>query len=66
MPTREQFLRDLRKEGRKKGFDVFIDYGQGKGSHAKIRIGDRRTVLKDGELSPGYIASVRKQLGLPN
>ncbi len=64
MPTRDQFLRALRKEGRKKGFSLFIEYGQGKGSHAKVRIGNRRTVVKDGELSPLYISFVRKQLGL--
>ncbi|WP_299440329.1 hypothetical protein [uncultured Rhodospira sp.] len=64
MPTREQFLQALRKEGRKAGFSVLVEYGKGKGSHAKVSIGGHWVIVMDGELPPNYVKSVRKQLGL--
>lgn len=64
MPTRDQFLRALRREGRKHGFEVLINYRKGKGSHAKVSIGGPWVIVMDGELPPAYTSSVRKQLGL--
>ena len=37
----------------------------GKGSHARITIDGRTTTIKQGELSPAYVALLLKQLGIP-
>lgn len=62
--TRDQFLRQLRKECRSRGWELEIDKKLGKGSHYRISANGRKTTLKGGELSPGYCELVRKQLGL--
>ncbi len=62
---RAQFVRRLRRHCRKHGLEVSVDAARGKGSHVTVQIGARRTILKDGELAPGYIRMVLRQLGLP-
>ncbi len=61
---REQLLRDLRKLAKETGkqFDVYED--RGKGSHYRVTFGDRFTTIKSGELTPGYVRLIRKQLGV--
>jgi len=61
---REAFLRELRKEARKRGVFYREDHDAGKGSHYGISFGDRYTIIKSGELTPNYIKLVKKQLGL--
>ncbi|MBB4265495.1 hypothetical protein GGD89_001114 [Roseospira visakhapatnamensis] len=63
MPTRDQFLRALRRECRKAGYVLLLDTKKGKGSHIEVSVGSRSTYVKDGELSPDYMRLVRKQLG---
>lgn len=62
--TREHLLRQLRKEARRRGHSLQIDTFRGKGSHCRVRLGDKVTTIKSGELSPTYVKLVRKQLGL--
>ncbi len=62
---RAQFVRRLRKYCRNHGLTVSVDAARGKGSHVTIQIGAHRTIVKDGELVPGYVRMVLRQLGLP-
>jgi hypothetical protein len=64
MTSRDQFLSRLSRYCRKNSLDFEFDAGRGKGSHGRIRVGDRTTIVKSGELSPLYIGLVLKQLGL--
>ena len=62
---RDQFIRELRKECKARGWTIVVDVKMGKGSHYEIRTSNgRRTTLKSGELSPIYMNLVRGQLGL--
>ena len=58
-------MRRLRRYCRKHGLTVSVDAARGKGSHVTLRVADRRTIVKDGELAPGYIRMLLRQLGLP-
>lgn len=43
-----------------------IDAVAGKGSHMRVFIGaEKSTTIKSGELPPGYVDLVLKQLGIP-
>jgi hypothetical protein len=62
----EALIRELRALARKTGkrFEVLRDHG--KGSHYRVS-GDRFTTIKSGkagELKPGYVALIKKQLGI--
>jgi hypothetical protein len=61
---REAFIRELRAIARERNqiFQVFTD--KGKGSHYRIRIGDRLTTIQSGELSKLMVKTIRKQLGI--
>ena len=61
---REQFLRDLRKAAKARGLELEVFEDRGKGSHYRIRLGERMSTVKSGDLSPTYIRLVRKQLGI--
>jgi len=60
--TREALLRELRKWARRKGVHFAVIEDKGKGSHYRVEVGTRATVIKSGELRPGYVALIRKQL----
>jgi hypothetical protein len=62
---REQLFSGLRRWCRKNGRPFRVDTVAGKGSHAKVYVGDRATIVKSGELSPVYVGVVLKQLGVP-
>lgn len=61
---REALIRELRALARKSGkhFEVARDHG--KGSHYRVTFGSRFTIIKSGELKPGYVTLVKKQLGI--
>ncbi len=61
---RDQFLRELRKAAKARGLELAVFEDRGKGSHVRVRLGDRMSTVKSGELSPTYVRLVRKQLGL--
>ncbi|WP_413711132.1 hypothetical protein [Rhizobium sp. Rhizsp82] len=47
---------------RKRASSVYED--RGKGSNYRVTFGDRFTTIKSGELTPGYVRLIRKQLGV--
>jgi len=66
---RDRFISLLRTECTVRGWSLVVDKKLGKGSHYRIEVwsGDAmvaKTTLKSGELSPGYMSIIRKQLGL--
>jgi len=61
---RDKLLSRLRRHARKKGLAFNVVRSRGKGSHVTVTLGTRRTIVKDGELKPGYIALIVRQLGL--
>jgi hypothetical protein len=61
---REQFLRQLRREARVLKVEFRIERAEGKGSHYRIYFGNRVSTVKSGELKPGYVKLIRRQLGL--
>lgn len=62
---RAQFIARLRRLARKQGAALTIDEGRGKGSHMTVTLGARFTIVKSGELKPGYVRVLLRQLGLP-
>jgi len=63
--TRSQFLSRVRRLARQQDLQLTIEEGRGKGSHITVTLGSYRTIVKSGELKPGYVQVVLKQLGLP-
>jgi hypothetical protein len=63
---RSRFIRQLRQFCRKTGRSMSVDFTMGKGSHAGIKVDDKRTIIKAGELTPKEIRSLLRQLGLPS
>lgn len=61
---RDQFIRQLTKEARRLGRSLEVDMARGKGGHCVVRLGDRFTVVKSGEITPTMAKVIRRQLGL--
>ena len=61
---REALIRELRALAKETGQRFEVITGRGKGSHYQVRFGDRKTTIKSGELREGYVALVKKQLGI--
>ena len=61
-----EFLRRLRRLGRKNGIRVRRDEKRGKGSHAALYYGRHRTIIKDltKEISPGLLDRHCRDLGI--
>lgn len=61
---REALIRELKAKARKEGksFEIFAD--KGKGSHYRVKFDGRLTTIKSGELTPGYVRLIKKQLGI--
>jgi hypothetical protein len=37
---------------------------KGKGSHYRVNLGEKFTTIKSGELRPGYVNLIKRQLGV--
>jgi mRNA interferase HicA len=61
-----EFIKRIRKLGRRKGLSVVFDTRPGKGSHGRLWLGDHFTTIKDRrkEISKGLLAEMLKQLGI--
>lgn len=61
---REALLRELKAYARKreKPIEVFTD--KRKGSHYRVSFDEKMTTIKSGELTPGYVRLIKKQLGI--
>lgn len=59
-----EFIRRIRKLGRKRGVAVIVTKDRGKGSHQTLSYSGHETVVKHGEIGQGLLATMLKQLGL--
>jgi mRNA interferase HicA len=61
-----EFVRRVRKLGRKRGVPVDLQAERGKGSHGTLFYGDRLTVIRNlkDEIKTGTLHAMLKQLGL--
>ena len=61
-----EFVARLKRIGRARGVDVFVNPEMGKGSHMTLYYGRRFTILKDPrkEIGPGLLSTMIRQLGL--
>lgn len=61
-----EFLRKLKKLGKKKSIKVLLIEERGKGSHCTIEFGDRFTIIRNlkDELKTGTYNAMLKQLGI--
>lgn len=64
--TVNEFLRELRKLGRKSGVVVRVDYSAGRGSHGRVYYGDRFTTIKgrNKTLGQGLQRKMLRDLGI--
>ena len=64
--TGDEFVRRLRRIGRKRGIAVRFEPRPGKGSHGRLYYGDRFTTVKDRrkEIGAGLLAAMLRQLEL--
>ncbi len=63
----KEFIRRARKWANKKGLPFALDTKHGKGSHAALYIGNRRTTVKHDEIGKGLLRAMLKQLDIdPN
>ena len=63
-----EFMRRIRRLGRRRGVTVRFSEKRGKGSHGTLFFGSRSTVVKNRkkQLSRDLLAVMLKQLGLSN
>jgi mRNA interferase HicA len=64
--TGAEFIRKVKKLGRRRGVPVVFVVERGKGSHGTLYFGDRLSIIKHRatELKPGLLHAMLKQLGL--
>ena len=64
--TGSEFLKRLKRLGKKQKVAVWFDPVQGHGSHGVVHFGSHFTVLKDRkkEIGPGLLASMLRDLGV--
>ena len=60
-----EFIRRARRYARMSGRDYRLDPARGKGSHARLWIGRRFTTVHRGEIKPGTLRNMLKQLDIP-
>ena len=58
------FVRSARRLAKQRGVAFSWEPRHGKGSHGRLLFGDRFTTVKHGEIGPGLLAAMLKQLGL--
>lgn len=61
---RDDLIRELRKIAKEQGLTFEITENRGKGSHYRVKLGGRRTIIKSGDLTPLCVRLVKKQLGI--
>lgn len=61
-----EFIRRIRKLGRRRGVEVEYRAERGKGSHGTLYFGNRRTIVRypKDELKTGTLHAMLRQLGL--
>ncbi len=59
-----EFVARARKYAKANGLSFRFDSKRGKGSHVKVWVGSRSTVVKHGEIGKGLFAKMLKQLNV--
>ena len=59
-----EFVRRARRYARKNRLYFNFDPTAGKGSHGKITVANRQTIVQHGEIAPATLASMFRQLGI--
>lgn len=60
-----EFVRRVRKTGRKNGVAVRLDKKRGKGSHGLLYYGSRKTTVpRSNDIPAGTLSAMLRQLGL--
>ena len=61
-----EFIKAIQKLGKARGVEVQLEKRYGKGSHATLYYGDKKTTVKDRrkEVGAGLLNAMLKQLGL--
>jgi mRNA interferase HicA len=59
-----EFVRRARRYARKKGLAFSFDPSRGKGSHGKLIVGSRATIVQHGEIAFRTLVSMLKQLNI--
>jgi len=61
-----ELIKRLKELAKQRGCEIRLDSKHGKGSHATLYFGDRRTTIKDRkkEIGPGLLKSMLDDLGL--
>lgn len=62
---REQLVSAIRKWSRKSNVAFALDVEGGKGSHCKVTVGDKWTIVQSGEILPRHVDTILRQLGIP-
>ncbi len=62
--TGREFVRRLRRLGRKQGVAVALVPSRGKGGHQTLYYGERFTIVQTGEIPPGTLRRMCRQLGI--
>ena len=64
--TGNEFIRKIKKSGRKNKVPVEFDVRRGKGSHGTLTYGERFTIIRNAkdELKTGTLQAMLDQLGL--
>jgi hypothetical protein len=59
-----EFLDRVKRYARGNGLECRFDRAHGKGSHGRLHLGSRFTTVKRGEIGPGLLAAMLKQLNI--
>jgi hypothetical protein len=62
---RDRLIKRIRRWTRENEVSFEVDEIAGKGSHIRVFVGNKSTIVKHGELPPVYVDLVLKQLGIP-
>ncbi len=57
-------MRRARRYARANGMEWQYDPARGKGSHGTLYIGDRKTIVQHGEISPGLLLDMLRDLNI--
>lgn len=60
-----EFIRRARKWAKANGVELTVDASRGKGGHQQVRTPFGLTHVKTGEIGPGLLHAMLRQLGIP-
>ena len=59
-----EFVRRARRYARVNGLEYYFDPARGKGSHGRIYVEERYTTVQHGEISPGLLLDMLRDLNI--